>query len=702
MNCLPIHSLHALAYCERLFYLENVELIRLADARVYAGRTLHVEIAREEEGEWHTLDLESESLGLRGRIDCLRRRDGSIIPYEHKRGRAARIRGGETKTKPPSGSVSASDSRSGPASGSGSGSPRGSRSGAPSGSGSGSPRGSRSGAASGSHAEPGSTSPSASTSKTGAPCAWPSDRIQVAAYAMLVEEVTGRQIPEARVRYHQDNVTVRVPVDATARQDVLVAVARARELSAAVERPPVTDNENLCVKCSLAPACLPEEARRASSLSAADSSTFLPSLDEGPEISRPDSADDSSRASLSASEAVEDDPDSIDELADELADELNEVDGLSPGAPAEIVSELNALEPLRTDQPSQPPLLRLFPEDDRRQSLHVVTPGARVGRAGDQLEISAPDEPKQRYPIREVGQVVLHGFAQITTQALRLCADKDVSVHWMTQGGNYVGAFSPGAGGVQKRIRQYEALRDATVRLRLTRRLAEAKILSQLRFLLRASRDRDRAVTGAGQSIEGIRRLMPALKRAAGIDEIRGVEGRAAVHYFAALPGLIDDSVDERMKPEGRSRRPPRDRFNALIGFGYGLLLKDVMSAILVVGLDPSFGFYHRPRSQAHPLALDLMELFRVPLVDLPVVASINRRQWSADDDFSVAGPRVWLSEDGRKKLIEVYERRKLDVWKHPALGYSLSYSRLVELETRLLEKEWSGEPGLFARMRLR
>src|SRR2546425_9807291 len=90
MNSLRVQSLHALTYCERLFSLEEVERIRLADAAVYAGRRLHVELEREEEGEWHTLDLESETLGLRGRVDCLRRRDGSLIPYEHKRGRAAR------------------------------------------------------------------------------------------------------------------------------------------------------------------------------------------------------------------------------------------------------------------------------------------------------------------------------------------------------------------------------------------------------------------------------------------------------------------------------------------------------------------------------------------------------------------------------------------------------------------------------------
>lgn len=38
METLAVHSLHALAYCERLFYLENVEEMRVADVVVYAGR----------------------------------------------------------------------------------------------------------------------------------------------------------------------------------------------------------------------------------------------------------------------------------------------------------------------------------------------------------------------------------------------------------------------------------------------------------------------------------------------------------------------------------------------------------------------------------------------------------------------------------------------------------------------------------------
>ncbi|MDZ7996045.1 MAG: CRISPR-associated endonuclease Cas1 [Nostoc sp. EfeVER01] len=149
-------------------------------------------------------------------------------------------------------------------------------------------------------------------------------------------------------------------------------------------------------------------------------------------------------------------------------------------------------------------------------------------------------------------------------------------------------------------------------------------------------------------------------------------------------------------------RRPPKDRFNALLSFGYALLLKDVINSILVVGLEAALGFYHQPRSQAAPLALDLLEIFRVPLVDMTVMASVNRGQWDVLADFEIRGTQVWLSEVGRRKFVELYENRKQETWKHRVTGYSLTYRRLFELEVRLVEKEWSGEAGLFGHLVLR
>jgi CRISPR-associated protein Cas1 len=407
-------------------------------------------------------------------------------------------------------------------------------------------------------------------------------------------------------------------------EDLTKAIARARELQDTVERPPVTENERLCVKCSLAPVCLPEEARLASLLS----------------------------------------------------------------------------NPPRVEL--ERPQLKLFPADDDRRTLHVVTQGARVGRRGDRLEISAKDEPSQLHPVQEIGQVVLHGYAQISTQALRFCGQQEIGVHWVTTGGQYIGAWSSGTGSVQRRIRQYKALTDPALCLRLAANLAEARARGQLSFLLRASREAGRASSEVPEAISSIRKLLSPMSRATNIGSLRGYEGSIGAHYFRALPQLIVAEAGEEMKPDGRNRRPPKDRCNALLSFGYALALKDVTNAILVVGLDPALGFYHQPRSQAPPLALDLLELFRVPLVDLPVIASINRRQWDAEEDFTIAGEQVWLSDEGRRKFIRIYERRKADHWRHPVIRRSLSYSRLIELEVRLLEKEWMGEGGLFARMRLR
>ena len=149
---LRVISLHDLGYCHRLFYLTEVEGLQAPNAAIYAGRELHASLAADEDGERTQLELADPGLGLVGKVAAIRRRDGALIPFEHKRGRARKQ---------------------------------------------------------GKVAE-----------------AWPSDRLQVVAYAALIESSTGQAIPEGRVRYHADNLTVRVPIDATARADLDAAVAR--------------------------------------------------------------------------------------------------------------------------------------------------------------------------------------------------------------------------------------------------------------------------------------------------------------------------------------------------------------------------------------------------------------------------------------------------------------------------------------------
>jgi len=229
-----------------------------------------------------------------------------------------------------------------------------------------------------------------------------------------------------------------------------------------------------------------------------------------------------------------------------------------------------------------------------------------------------------------------------------------------------------------------------------------AKIDSQHAYLLRATRSDSDVRRELLSDLRAIRDQLSAAVKAHDRESLRGHEGTAAVHYLQGLRRLLNPGVPAELRFSSRSRRPPLDRFNALLGFGYGLLYAAVMRAVIASGLEPALGFFHTPRSAAHPLVLDLMELFRVPLWDLVVVGSINRGQWRPEADFAVTRTKVWLSEAGRRKAVDLFEDRLQESWKHPVLQYSLSYARTVELEARLLEKEWSGEPGLFARSHLR
>ena len=78
-------ALHALSYCERLFYLEEVEELRVADHSVYEGRTLHdTELDR----SWQRLELASEAWGIHGKADFARYREGKLVAVEHKKGRS--------------------------------------------------------------------------------------------------------------------------------------------------------------------------------------------------------------------------------------------------------------------------------------------------------------------------------------------------------------------------------------------------------------------------------------------------------------------------------------------------------------------------------------------------------------------------------------------------------------------------------------
>ena len=255
---------------------------------------------------------------------------------------------------------------------------------------------------------------------------------------------------------------------------------------------------------------------------------------------------------------------------------------------------------------------------------------------------------------------------------------------------------------MQQRIQQYNYLAEEQHCLQLAKTVVQNRMENQTQYLMRLTRGDQQKRNRIQKHLRQMRNLSSRITAADSRDRLRGCEGACGNLYLSALRLILNPELPPEMQFVKRTRRPPRDRFNAILSFGYQLLYRSVMSAILQVGLEPSLGFYHTPRSSAHPLVMDLMELFRLPIWDQVVVSSVSRNHWDIQNDFSCTPAKVWLSEDGRRKAIALFENRLNDTWKHPVLNYSLSYGRQLELEVRLLEKCWTEGKSLFATSRIR
>jgi CRISPR-associated protein Cas1 len=128
-----------------------------------------------------------------------------------------------------------------------------------------------------------------------------------------------------------------------------------------------------------------------------------------------------------------------------------------------------------------------------------------------------------------------------------------------------------------------------------------------------------------GAALAGLKRLAEAAEKAAGLEQLLGIEGSAARVYFGAFAGMLkaEDSggAGFGFDFEGRNRRPPRDPVNALLSLAYSLLAKDLTITCYAVGFDPYIGFCHQPRFGRPALALDLMEQFRPLIADSAVLS---------------------------------------------------------------------------------
>jgi CRISPR-associated protein Cas1 len=348
--------------------------------------------------------------------------------------------------------------------------------------------------------------------------------------------------------------------------------------------------------------------------------------------------------------------------------------------------------------------------EDGMATLYLTEPRSLVKKEGDTLVVHIPENKeretakrKVRVPLIKVTQAVVYGDVTLTSPALAALLEQQTDVCFCSYYGRFRGRLAPALSKNSLiRLEQHRAHNEPVRAFALARAFVRGKLGNMRAMLLRANRKRDDAAVGeAVSSIKGVLDQVDELDAAqaaappdpsqpqAGTLQgtLLGLEGAGTAFYFGVLGRLLKGEWGF----ERRQRRPPRDPVNALLSFGYVLLMNQVASAVSVVGLDPYVGFLHSSQYGKPALPLDVMEGFRPVIVDSVVLTLLNNGMLTRGDfDEQLGAYR--LTDKGRRTFLSKFEERLDTTIQHPVFGYRATYRRSLELEVRLVAKWLMGE----------
>jgi CRISPR-associated protein Cas1 len=468
---------------------------------------------------------------------------------------------------------------------------------------------------------------------------WDTDKMQLGLQILILRD-NGYSCDDGVIYYRATKQRVRLVMTTELEAWIVERITAARAVAERGSIPPPLDGSPKCVRCSLAPVCLPDETRM---LARSIKGVMIPSSSVEAEPSR--------------------------------------------------VTQANKTETIR----------RLMAARDDARALYLNTPGLRIGRKDELLVVKDGDRVLDEIRLSDVTHVGLFGNIQITTQTVQMLCELEIPLAYFSMGGWFFGITrGHGLKNVFTRIEQFRFASDPARCLALARRFVQGKIKNHRTMLMRLHVEAPPEAVQALKESAGRALTARSLQELLGMEGAAAAV--YFQHFSGMIKVETDDDEIpglESLEPKKeevfnfdfthRKRRPPTDPVNALLSLAYSLLAKDCTIAALAVGFDPYVGFFHQPRFGRPALALDLMEEFRPLIAESAVLTAINNRMINLGH-FVRAGEAVNLSSAGRKVFFQAYEQRMNSLITHPVFDYKVSYRRVLELQARLLARYLTGE----------
>uniref|UniRef100_A0A7V3ZSZ9 CRISPR-associated endonuclease Cas1 n=1 Tax=candidate division WOR-3 bacterium TaxID=2052148 RepID=A0A7V3ZSZ9_UNCW3 len=319
-----------------------------------------------------------------------------------------------------------------------------------------------------------------------------------------------------------------------------------------------------------------------------------------------------------------------------------------------------------------------------KRSIYIFSDG-ELKRKENTLYLKTGEKNKY-IPVENTSEIFILGEVTINKRLLEFLTENGIILHFFNYYGYYVGSFYPREhlNSGYMILKQAEHYLDHQKRLSLAKRFVEGAV-ENIKKVLNYYLNRGKALQ---RYIEKINTLCGSLYKCESTDELMAIEGNIREQYYHAFDIILDN---EHFVFEERSRRPPKNRLNALISFANSLLYTVCLSEIYHTHLDPRIGFLHVTNFRRFTLNLDVAEIFKPIIVDRCLFNLINKKIIKTHH-FEKKLNGIVLNDRGKQLVIEEMEEKLKSTIKHRTLGRHISYRRLIRLELYKIQKHLIGE----------
>ena len=327
-------------------------------------------------------------------------------------------------------------------------------------------------------------------------------------------------------------------------------------------------------------------------------------------------------------------------------------------------------------------------------TLYVMTEDCYLTLDGENIVIRDGEKTLGRFPLHTLENIICFTYKGASPALMGACAERKIGMSFFSPRGRFLArVMGKEYGNVLLRKEQYRISDDESRSIAYARNMIVGKVFNCRWSIERTLRDHAHRVDA--KKLKNVSNALydtlPKIDAAPALNELRGIEGKAAEQYFSVFNDMILNQKDD-FEFTKRNRRPPLDNINAILSFAYTVLAGDCANALSSVGLDSYVGFMHGDRPGRMSLALDLMEELRPVLADRFILTLINTKAIQAVHFERQKDQAVLLNDDGRKIFFNAWQKRKRETIKHPYLKEKIEWGLVPYAQALLLARTIRGD----------